>query len=38
MTLVIAILIAAGAGFRASIPSLVGSSGPFAKVILVVLL
>jgi biopolymer transport protein TolQ len=38
MTLVIPILIAAGAGIRSSVPGLVGSSGPFAKVILLVLL
>ena len=39
MTLAIAIIrIAAGAGIRASVPALVGSSGPFAKVILLVLL
>lgn len=38
MTLVISIWVAAGAGIRASVPALVGSSGPFAKVILVVLL
>jgi len=38
MTLVISIFFAAGAGIRASVPALVGSSGPFAKVILTVLL
>jgi biopolymer transport protein TolQ len=38
MMLVISIFIAAGAGIRASVPALVGSSGPFAKVILLVLL
>jgi len=38
MTLVIGIVVAAGAGIRASVPALVGSSGPFAKGILLVLL
>jgi biopolymer transport protein TolQ len=38
MTLVQLLVIAAGAGIHASVPALVGSSGPFAKVILLVLL
>ena len=38
MTLVQVLVIAAGAGIRASVPALVGSSSPFAKAILLMLL